>query len=77
MRYLPDVIKEMLSEIPSDKESLIASLEDIMDSASYAPPEGAGLWWRQGAAVLMEELGAEPPMSGWQGKVVDIWMGRA
>ena len=77
MRYLPDVIEKMLSEVPPDKTVLIASLEDIKDSAEYAPPEGLGLWWRQCAECLMEELGSEPPIGGWQGKVVDIWTDRA
>ena len=76
MRHLPNVIEKMLSWIPWENTVLIASLEDIMDSANYAPPEGMNLWWRQVAHVLCEEFGSQPPTDGWQGKVIDIWMDR-
>ena len=76
MRYLPEVIETMLSEIPAENAVLVASLEDIMDSANYSSPEGIGLWWKRVAQVLCEELGDQPPMDGWQGRVVNIWMDR-
>jgi hypothetical protein len=76
MRNLPNVIDQMLSEIPSGEVSLRAGLEDIIDSVMYSSPEGIGMWWRSTAELLHEEFGNHPPDDGWQGKVVDIWMDR-
>ena len=76
MRNLPDVIEQMLFEIPTGEVSLRNGLEDIIDSIMYCSPEAIGVWWANIAGLLHEEFGDRPPDDGWQGKVVDIWMDR-
>lgn len=74
MRYLPDVIDQMLAVIPISEPGLLSGLAEVKESAQYAAPEMQLFWWRSCAQILNEELGETPPSDGWQGKVAAIWM---
>ena len=77
MRYLPEVLHQVLQEIPDTEELFIAELLDIQDSASYSAPEGMGLWWREANEVINEHIEFTEDPTGWQKAVVDIWMDRS
>lgn len=74
-RYLPDVIDQMLIELPLTEEDLRAELGTVKDSACFAAPETMGIHW--GRAAM--ELSAHIPqnygsMNEWQTKVAKIWL---
>ena len=73
MRELPEVISELLPNIPDDYDGLRYSLKSIAESATYSPPEGQGMWWWQAASML--DYYVPTPTSPWQLKVVEIFNG--
>lgn len=74
MRYLPDVIDEMLKKVPSSETDFISQLESRKTSAQFAAPEMMETWWLKTADVLVEVLGNEMPISGWKKDIANIWM---
>jgi hypothetical protein len=72
MRELNEVIEQILAEVPSDQEALVARLKSVHSSAMTAAPEMMPMWWRETAQLLSENL----PMleKEWQNKVYEIWM---
>jgi hypothetical protein len=74
MRYLPNVIDEMLAVIPGTETDFIAQLESRKSSAEYSAPESMGTWWKYVADILVEKLGNPPFANEWQNKLVAIWM---
>lgn len=79
LRYLPDVIIQMVEAIPGDQEQLLDELENIQSSASYASPETIGHWWMELSLTMQQHFpdGVVPIKAwhDWQVKVVDILQG--
>jgi hypothetical protein len=70
MRYLPDVIDEVLAVLPPDSD-IIAALNDIKGSAKYAAPEIQQHWWLEFCDELDGSL-PHPPQTDWQRQVYRI-----
>lgn len=76
-RYLPNVIDQMLTEIPTAENEFIQSLLSLKSSAEFSAPELMGLRWRCGAEIMSDHISQdEKQWSGWQRRVVAIWMGQ-
>lgn len=76
MRNLIDVIDQMLSVLPTNEESLRKDLFGRKDSCFYTAPEAMSYRWEEVANILVNRFGKTEPISGWQKKIVDIWMDR-
>ena len=74
MRYLPDVLKLVIAEVPSNEESLIASLKDLKSSAEFAAPEMQSMWWKELGELLNDEI-AEPNEQ-WHFNIMKILQGK-
>lgn len=77
MRYLPDVIEQMLAVVPESEEDLRRDLGNLRASALYAAPEIMGRWWRSSAETLIARFGKAPQLDAqWKRQMFDIWGGR-
>lgn len=72
MRYLPVVIDQLISEVPSEEERLICKLKSVRQSASCSAPENMYLWWNRVSDILGDCFG-EKPTEEWQFKLASIW----
>ena len=71
MRYLPDVIDEIIPLIPvPEHRELIEILGKISDSAVFAPPWGQQLHWRRMADALYTHLGR--PDRQWKRRIQSV-----
>lgn len=80
MRDITEVIPRVLAVIPAHEHYLRTSFERILkraqsDDARWKPPE---FYWRQGAEVLYDRFGEDPPEDeAWFRELKQIWMGVA
>lgn len=74
MRYLPDVINEILVVVPESETELIKSLTSILSSARYAAPELQIDWWMKTADVLYARFGSGIPTEEWGDTIGKIWI---
>lgn len=74
MRSLSEVIKVVKNLVPDDfvhRDDLFKSLDDIIDSYSYAAPEMLGFWWGQAGEVLGGFLGT--PQTSWERTIQGVF----
>jgi len=62
-RDIVDIIDKMLEIIPPEHQN---SFKAIQQSASFAPPEGMGLWWRRVTEECNYLLEDGLPEEEWQ-----------
>lgn len=78
MRDITVVIPKVLAVIPKEEDYLRTSFERILKRAiqngRYQPP---AFYWEQGAHVLYERFGEDPPDEAWFHELKAIWMGQA
>ena len=75
MRYLPNVINEMLLEIPESYNNLREELISVRQSGLYTAPEIMHLQWIKAAEALNIHL-PFPPKESWQARVGAIFAGK-
>lgn len=78
MRNIYDVVDRMIPLIPEDEGALLFELRSLRQSALYAAPESARMWWTEFHRVINEYL--PPPgsqLTEWQTSVVNIFMDKA
>lgn len=73
MRDLTKVIEQMYAVIPGDEVDLLAGLQRIRDSASFAPPESQPIWWREAAHHLAYYFPDQDKLLDWHEHVLAIW----
>ena len=71
-RNLNNVVKEILTVIPSTEEGFIAELKDRLSSITFSAPELMGMWWDEVYSTLMGNL-PEKPTEEWQFQVLSIF----
>lgn len=76
MRCLSMVIDRMLEYVP-EGNPLVEELRAVQESTRYRAPEEMRDLWGRGGEVLYEAFGCPVPHEGWEGKIMDIWMGGA
>ena len=74
MRYLPDVLKLVIAEVPVNEHELIASLKDLKSSAEFAAPEMHSMWWQELGMLLNDEI--PDPKEQWHFKIGKILQGK-
>jgi hypothetical protein len=75
-RQIDNVLGAILAIIPEEETTLIARLEDVLDSARYTPPDAMSVRWYGAAEVLEEHLGRISKHNDWQRQVFNIWLGK-
>ena len=75
-RWLPDVIKSILSLIPEgpDYARLRRQLESLQETAVATSPEQIASCWRRLAEILQGELG-DAPETEWRERIIHIISG--
>lgn len=77
MRDITEVIPRVLAVIPKEEDYLRTAFERILkraiENGRYQPP---AFYWEQGAHVLYERFGEDPPDAEWFRELQRIWMGR-
>lgn len=74
MRYLPDVVEQILAVIPETEIALINSWNSIRQSALFAAPENMNLHWNRGGELLSDNFPDAANLNEWQTKIIKIWM---
>jgi hypothetical protein len=61
-RHLPDVIAQLLAQIPETEATkrLRTRLESVRQSAAFTPPENMWIKWRTVGEILLDEIGLSP-----------------
>lgn len=73
-RSLPEVIDQMMAEIPQNEQTLCRDLRRIRHTFVRSNPAGQDLCWRVAERTLGVRLD-DPPSAGWQRVVADIFKG--
>lgn len=79
MRDIRDVINSMLAQVPDEPEyeHLISSLEKILQSVPYSPPENRQLWWEELTYLVNDTMPPPESIKGWQLNFVNIFQNKA
>ena len=72
MRFITDVITEILTVVPSFEGHLRHELESIHESACYTAPEAQQLRWVQLQDCLLTNIGTTPTLE-WEFEVLSIF----
>lgn len=75
MRYLHNVIDQMLAVIPDNYDNLICALKSLRSSAAFAAPEMQPFWWNETYKVLVNYVFGKDVWNDldWQEKLRKIW----
>lgn len=75
MRFLPNVLNDILVAIPETENDLISNLKSVQQSSSYAAPEMQPMWWNKAYEILIAFVFAKDIWKDldWQEEVRKIW----
>lgn len=77
MRNIYDVVDRMIPLIPKDEAALLGELHSLRQSALYAAPESARMWWSEFHRIINEYLPHPSECTDWQLNVGNIFMDKA
>ena len=74
-RKIDEIINQIIKHIPSEEESMMEDIKELMRSIQYASPEylNAPHFWIRLSDVLEKHLGHPYPTQGWKKEIADIF----